>query len=397
METNRRNWLKAVAAPLFVPASAWGANDRPAYGWIGTGSRGGSLNRSFQKLGAQCVAVCDVYEPHLENGRRAAGNSAKAYADHRELLQQNGIDFVVIATPDHHHAPQLFDSLGAAKDVYLEKPLSMSLDESARMIEAVRKTDRVVQIGMQRRSMPFIHKAKKLVDDGALGRISMVKALWNWHFAMPLDNSPLPGKLDWERFQGGAPRRPMEPMRFRWWRGFFDYSGGNMTDHGTHLMDVVQWMTGAGAPQAAVCLGAQILMPGGDVPNVFSAVFEYPDFVATWTLNYRTTHENDWSIEFYGERAAMILDRRGCRIYKDKGASPEPWSVRGDEELILEEQDRDSADLHMKNFLDCIRTRQQPNCPIEVAARAAAGPHLANLAYRHGKKARLGKDGREAV
>jgi predicted dehydrogenase len=180
--------------------------------------------------------------------------------------------------------------------VYLEKPLSHSLDESRRMIEAVRHSKQIVQVGMQRRSMPFVMKAKKLIDDGALGRISMVKPMWNWHFDMPLDNSPLPGKVNWELFQGSAPKRPFEPMRVRWWRGFYDYSGGNMTDQGTHLMDVVQWMTNSGPPRSAVAQGAQINMPGGDVPNVFCAAFEYPDFIATWTLNYRSSFHHDWSI-----------------------------------------------------------------------------------------------------
>jgi predicted dehydrogenase len=257
------------------------------------------------------------------------------------------------------------------------------------MVAAVRKTKQIVQIGMQRRSMSFIRQAKKIIDDGALGRISMVKAMWNWHFAIPADNSPLAAELDWDRFLGSAPKRPLEPRRFRWWRSYWDYSGGNVTDQGTHLMDVVQWMTGAGAPLSAVCQGQIINAPGTEVPNVFTAVFEYPDFLATWTLNYRSTHEYDWSITFQGEEAAMVMDRNGLRLYRDPGASPTPWGQHVQAEPMKEIADRDEPEAHQQNFLDSIRTRTQPNCPIEVAAAAVAGPHLANLAYRQERKVRL--------
>ncbi len=387
MQSNRRSFLKAsVAAPMFVPRSAWGANDRPAFGVIGTGSRARWLNQTFQKLGAQCAALADPYEVNLDEARKQSPSDAKAYENYKDLLAQKGIDFVVIGTPDHWHCPNLLDALAAGKDVYTEKPLSHSLEQSRIMVEAVRKTDRIVQVGMQRRSMPFIHKAKRLIDEGALGKISMVKPMWNWHFDLPLDNSPLPGKVNWELFQGPAEKHAFEPARVRWWRGFYAYSGGNMTDQGTHLMDVVQWMTNSGPPLSAVAQGQQINMPGGDVPNVFTAVFEYPTFLATWTLNYRSAFHFDWSIEFQGEKASMMMDRFGYKIYKDPGASPTPWGMKGQMEVSEEEPDRDSSEAHQQNFLDCLRSRQQPNCTVEIAAAAVAGPHMANISMRESRK-----------
>ena len=234
MDRNRRQFLvdatgagaTLAAAPFFLPAQARGANDRPSYGLIGSGNRGRWLSRSFQKLGAQCAALCDVYEGNLALARAESPAGVKTYVDHRELLAQPGLDFVVVATPDLHHAPMLYDALAAGKDVYLEKPLSMSLDQSAQMVKAVRKTRQIVQIGMQRRSMDFVRQAKRMIDDGAIGKISMVKAMWNWHFTMPLDNSPLPAALRWDLFQGSAPKRELDTARFRWWRGFWDYCGG---------------------------------------------------------------------------------------------------------------------------------------------------------------------------
>jgi len=256
---DRRAFLKdslgatvAIAAPLILPRGARGANDRPAYGLIGAGGRGRWLSQAFQKVGAECVALCDVYEPNIELALKESPAGTKTYVDSREMLQQPGIDFIVIGTPDHQHWPNLREALAAGKDVYLEKPLSHSLDQSEEMVRAVRRTKQIVQVGMQRRSMPFVRKAKSLVDEGTIGKVTMVKAMCNWHFAMPLDNSPLAGKLDWERFLGPARKRPLEPRRFRWWRAFWDYSGGNMTDQGTHLMDVVQWMTNSGPPRSAV-------------------------------------------------------------------------------------------------------------------------------------------------
>lgn len=377
---DRRTFLAgALAAPAFA------AQPR-SFALIGTGNRGRWLGAAFKELGARCVALCDVYQPYLELAQDRITKNAKLLTDHRAVLEMKDLDFVVIATPDHHHCPMLLDALAAGKDVYLEKPLSMSLDESERMVKAVRATNRIVQIGMQRRSMQFIHKARKLIADGTLGRVSLVKAMWNWSFDLPLNNAPLEGQFDWDRFQGSAPKRPLEPRRFRWWRGFWDYSGGNMTDQGTHLMDVVQWMTNSGRPLSAVCQGRVHDITGAEVPNVFSAAFEYPDMMATWTLNYRSSYDHDWSILFQGDKAAMHMDRRGLRVIADPGMSNEPWRQKGSSEVVMEIPDTDKAEAHLRNFLECIETRKEPNCPVEVAAAAVSGPHMANVAYKERRR-----------
>ena len=384
MESNRRDFLKSTAiasAPLFVPSRAFGANDRITYGLIGSGGRGRSLNRAFQKVGAQCVALCDVYEPHLDLARKDSPADVKTYVDYHDLLAQPGIDAVAIASPDHHHCPMLMAALDARKDVYQEKPLSHTLEESQRMVDAVRKSRQVVQVGMQRRSAESIMKAKKLVDDGVLGRISMVKPQWDWNIAKPLDNSPLPGKLDWKRFLGSAKKRDLEPMRFRRWRYFWDYAGGNMTDQGTHLMDVVQWFTKSGPPRSAIMHGYVAKMTGSEHPDVFCAVFEYPEYMATWTLNYDNAYENGWSITFQGDKGTLILDEEGYRVYA------EPW--KRDAQPIYEEKAPVPVEAHIQNFLDCIKSRQEPNCPVEIAAQAVAGPHLANQAFLKGRKVAL--------
>jgi predicted dehydrogenase len=386
MSQNRRNFIASAltAAPLFVPRSAWGANDRLAYGLIGSGGRGRYLQGNFQKLGAECVAIAEVYEPNLQNALKTTPE-AKPYLDYHDLLAQKGVDAVVIASPDHQHAPMLFAALDAKKDVYLEKPMSHSIEESQRMIQAVRKTDRIVQIGMQRRSAPAVIKAKEVFDSGILGKVTMAKPMWNWNVSRPLDNSPLPGKLDWNRFLGKAKQRDLEPMRFRSWRYFWDYSGGNMTDQGTHLMDVVQWFTGSGFARSAVSFGQLAKNTGSEVPDVFCAVYEYPTLMATWTLNYANSYNNDWSVMFQGDRGTMLLNTEGYKIWA------EPWLKNP--QPVQEMAAPIPIEPHIQNFLDCVKSRKQPNAPVEVGASAVSAPHLANVAFHGNRRAYLSADG----
>ena len=175
-------------------------------------------------------------------------------------------------------------------------------------------------------------------------------------------------------------------MRFRRWRYFWDYAGGNMTDQGTHLMDVVQWFTQSGPPKSALCLGYVAKMEGAEHPDVFSAIFEFPTFMATWTLDYANSFQNGWSITFLGDKATMILDDAGYRVYA------EPW--KKDAPPIFEEEAPVPVEAHVRNFLDCMRSRKDPNCPVEIAAQAVAGPHLANIALKEGRKAALPQSAR---
>ncbi len=385
MESDRRQFLAAMtAAPLFVPKRAFGANDQPSYALIASGGRGRYLNGMFQKAGARPVAICDIYEPNLKKALEQAPD-AKPYEDYRELLdKEKNIDFVVLAGPDHHHCPMLLAALAAGKDAYAEKPLSRSLEESAKMVAAVRKSKQVVQIGMQRRSAESIMQAKKLVDDGVLGRITLVKPQWHWNIAKPLNNTPLEGKINWNLFLGTAKKREVVPMRFRYWRYFWDYAGGNMTDQGTHLMDVVLWFTNSGPPKSAVCYGYVAKMEGAEHPEVFSAVFQFEKFMATWTLDYCNSYENGWSITFMGDKGTLILDEWGYKIWD------EPW--KPDKPPVHAEKAPVPVESHIGNFLDCIKSRKDPNCPVEVAQAAVAGPHLANQAFLKGRQVHLGPD-----
>jgi len=380
----------ASAALLGQPRKAVAANDKILMGLIGSGGRGRGVMRSFTKVdpAVQFIAVCDVCEERRSAGARDAvgkdgdPNKVKKFLDHRQLLDMKEINAVLIASPTHWHAPHLFDAVQAGKDVYLEKPMSLSIEQGAEMVKAVRKTDRIVQIGMQRRSSPMVQEAKKLMEEGILGRVTLVRAQWFWHRPPLNKDLKLPPDYDWERFLGSAPKRPVEPVRALMWRFFWDYEGGIVTDQGTHLMDVVQWLTGKGTPRSAVMQGGSYML-GYETPDTFCAALEYPDFTASWMCTYTNCYENGWRIVFQGDKGTMIVDDDGYRV------CPEPWREVANQKPIKENKSGIPTEPHVENFLECIRTRKQPNAPVEVGHTAVAGPHLCNVAYRKHTVAKL--------
>ncbi len=383
---DRRAFLATAAAPLFVPVSASGANDRVSIALIGAGGRGRRVMAAFRELGSPVPAVCDVYEPNLAKGIEGADEGAQPYGDYRQVLEREDLDAVLIATPDHWHVPIMLDAVAAGKDVYCEKPMSHSISEGVRAVEGVRATDRIVQIGMQRRSTPWIVEMQRSVAEGAIGNITMARAEWNWAISKPLDNSVLPGNLDEKGFVG-ASAHSLEPMMFRKWRYFWAFSGGNMTDQGTHLMDVIQWFSGAGTPRSAVCQGKVIGMQGSQTPDSFSANFDYGSFLASWNLNYNNDYQHGWTIELLGDKGTVVLNNQGSRMYTA------PWTNNREPVKVVE--DRLPTIPHVRNFLDCVKSREEPNAPVEVGHTAVCGPHLANIAYHRRSAAFLNPEATE--
>ncbi len=381
-----------VAQAQATGGSVLGANEKVVMGIIGAGGMGRGHMDNFKKFNAEWAAVADVYEPNLQKGLKLAGDKAQGYNEYERLLERKDIDAVLIATPEHWHHDHLLAALAAGKDVYCEKPMCWSLPQGADMIKAVRATDRIVQIGMQRRSSPAIREIRKLFEDGVLGNIYLVQAEWFWKYpGKPINNEPLPGKLDWERFCGPAGKQDFEPMKFNYWRFFWPFSGGNETDQGTHLMDVVQWMMGAEQPVSAVQYGNVFVNKPTQTPDVFSCTFEYPKFVATWTLNYTTAKwRNGWSIVFHGEKCALFLTEQGYRIFDQvngwENGLPKPKTENMPGGLTQTEP-------HIQNFLECIKTRKEPNAPVEIGFKAVRPLHLANAALKKGTRAVLGEDG----
>jgi len=390
---NRRHFLSTAAgagaalagvATLGQPRQAVGANDRILMGLIGAGGRGRGVMKSFIKVdpAVEFIAICDVSEERQTGGVKDAGGKAKAFLDHRELLDLKEINAVLIASPTHWHSQHLLDAIKAGKDVYLEKPMSHSIEQGADMVKAVRKSDRIVQVGMQRRSSPMVQEAKKLMEDAILGKVNLVRAQWFWHQS-PLDRTAkFNGKFDWERFLGPAPKRPVEPVRALHWRYFWDYEGGIVTDQGTHLMDVVQWLTGKGTARSAVMQGGSYQL-GYETPDTFCAALEYTDFTASWMCTYTNCYQNNWQIIIQGDKGTMIVDDDGFRIFA------EPWRDAANQKPFKSSTGGIPTEPHVENFLDCLRTRKEPNAPVEVGHTAVSGPHLCNVAYRNRCVAKL--------
>jgi predicted dehydrogenase len=398
-DPTRRQFLAGVAGALALSAASYrrvlGAGERLAIGVIGSGGRGRSLVRSFRKnKDVDIVSVCDVYSTNLELGVKEAGGKGKKVGDYRRVLDDKDVKGVIIATPDHWHYRQLVDSLKAGKDVYLEKPMSKTIEQGARMVKEVRQTDRVVQIGMQRRSAPAIHAARKLLRDGTLGQVSLVRAHWYWNMPELARERPLKGRLDWKGFCGPAGEQELSRGGYKnvafWnWRYFWAFSGGNMTDQGTHLMDVIQWLLSNGKPPlSAVCQGQVQRLHPAETPDVFAATFEYPDFLATWTLAYTNSYKDGWGIVFQGNKGTLELDARGYRVYADPGRGKPLGPPVVDEKAAL------TTEPHVENFLDCMRSRKDPHAPVEVGHNAVIGPHLANYSLRNRCRAKLGRSGK---
>jgi predicted dehydrogenase len=207
-------------------------------GIIGAGGRGRYLTANFKELGVDMAAVCDVYEPNLQAGIKAASSNARGYDNYKRLLDDKGINVVVVATPDHWHAQMVIDAVAAGKDVYVEKPLAHTIEDGDRMVKAVRASKRIVQMGTQRRSYDIFQEAKKIADSGALGEVRLVNSWWVNNQAS-LRNAKLEGKLDWEQWQGSAPRKPLDSTRFFNWYYFPEYSGGMMIGQAAHVVDAI--------------------------------------------------------------------------------------------------------------------------------------------------------------
>ncbi len=364
--------------------------DEVRLGVIGAGSRGTFVMTVFQKDPALRVgAVCDVYEPNLERAVstvKKAGAAPKIYRNYRELLADKEIQAVLIATPEHWHARMVLDALAAGKDVYVEKPLCHTPEEGVALVEAEKRTKQIVQVGMQRRSYDLYLEGRELVASGKLGAVRMVRSWWLNNYLGGKPATKLEGALDWEQWQGPIPHRPLDPDIFRNWRNYADYAGGIVADQGAHVFDGIHLLMNAGYPLAVTAAAGKPHRTGFDTPESVVATAEYPDdFIAVFTINYaamRYPSRFDQMNHLDGDQARMDIGREDCRIYPQGG----------DEKPSV---DRRSAkgfgwatDLHVQNFLDCVRTRRTPAAPVSKGFQATLVPQMANLSLKSGRRVR---------
>src|SRR5579859_3459439 len=375
---NRRAFLIASGLTALASTRVFGANDTIRIGVIGAGHRMKGLLDSADQTGAayQIVAVSDVYGPNRDAVVERSHGLATAHLDYREVLAKD-VDAVIIASPDHWHVRMAADSLAAGKDVYLEKPVTHTMEEGATLTRAVRSSKQILQCGMQQRSWTHFRDAVDLVQAGSLGRVVQVRTYWWQNYQRHWPAKPVdPQALDWKLWLGSAPDQPFSEEKFNYWRWYWNFGGGAMTDLFTHWIDVVHWAMKADQPRQAQVLADKYIFDQWDCPDTLQAGFRYPGFDVVYE-GMMSSSIDDGGLEFRGTEATLKINRSGMSIHHE--------SVKGDRNPTLKEESfEDGTIAHMANFFDCIRTRKEPNAPVETGIAAARAGHIGNLAYHRG-------------
>jgi predicted dehydrogenase len=385
-----------------------GANDRVRVAFIGLGLIGKRHLLDFAaQPDAEVAVLCDVYNPYLDEAAALAGAGVERAGDFRRVLDRRDVDAVVVSTPDHWHALMTILACAAGKDVYVEKPLTHAVREGSWMIAAARQHGRVVQVGTQQRSGGHYARAAELIRGGHLGalhhaRMAAYRNLGEG-FTEPVGVQPLTPE-QWDLWLGPAPYVPFDANRcvyhFRW---FWDYSGGQTTNLLAHEIDIVQWVTRQ-MPKAVAAFGGRYSLRGfGETPDVFEAVFEYPGFTATWS-NREVSEGAHRGLEFNGTRGTLVINRAGFEVVPDPdipagdqiprftGPPRPPRTSAPTRTAALkvegQEQVRDQFRPHVRNFLDCVKSRGTPVADLESGHRSVTSCHLANIAMKLGRVVR---------
>jgi predicted dehydrogenase len=386
--SSRRQFI-AQTTGATLTALSWknvlGANDRLRLGVIGTGNRGSDVMRWFLKEpDVDVAALCDCYDKHLDNALKLTEGKSKTYTDYRALLDSKEIDAVLIATPDPWHAKMSIDACKAGKDVYVEKPLTFSIDEGHEIIKAVKATTRVMQVGLQQRSGEHYIEAKnEYVDKGKLGKITLVRTWWHgnaYHLRKP-NFTEQPAGLDWKAFLGPVKYRPFNAHQFYNWRAYLDFGGGQITDLFTHWIDVVHWYLGEDLPIAANAAGGVYAYNDGrTAPDTITIELEYP---SKWVATFEATlvpGGRGAAIELMGTEGRMLIDRGGFTYQEQTPRRAAP------SEPIVRRNPTPLEQLHVRNFVDCVKSRKTPNSDVVSGHRSALASHLGKIAYLQKKR-----------
>jgi predicted dehydrogenase len=389
----RRTFAAATAATTLAlsaaPARALGANERIRLGFIGVGNRGSQLLDAFlQHHDQEVVACCDVFEPYLARANEKLTRKADTCGDFRKLLDRSDIDAVVIATPDHWHAIQTIGACDAGKDVYIEKPLSITIHEGRRMVEAARRGKRIVQVGTHRRSSQLYTDLAQQVQAGRIGKVTVSRAyrLSNMFPAGigKAEAGPPPAGLDWEMWLGPRPERPFQatiaPYKFRWW----DLYSSQVANWGVHYLDAIRWLTGDLAPTSVCAMGGRYAIDDDrTIPDTLEATFEFPAGRLALFGQYEASGNpalRRGELELRGTEGTLYIDDRGYEIVPERGGQfqdPKPRTKPVQQSASQREGDMTVA--HARNFLDCLRSREKPNADVEIGHRSTTMSLLANI------------------
>ena len=391
-----RSGTMAAAGAISALASsrALGANERIRLGFIGVANRGGQLlERTTPFEDAEVVALCDVYRPTIEKWAEEVPNPVTLYNDYRQMIENEQLDAVVIGTPDHWHALQTIDACEAGLDVYVEKPLSITIHEGRRMIEAVRRNNRVAQVGIQRRSCATLAEVRAYVDAGnigpvAVGRCSRISNMWPNGVGNPPDSDPPPG-LDWDMWLGPRPYRPynraIAPYNFRWHKDF----SSQLANWGVHYFDAFRMALDEDMPTSICAMGGQYLLDDKrTIPDTLEAVYEFPSNRMVNFSQYETSSNpvlrtgmlelrgTLGTLYYQGARFEVVPEYGGQ--FHDRERRMEPFEHRGEV--------GDPTAQHIRNFLDCIKSRNEPNCTIEEGHKSTVIALLGNISLEAGER-----------
>lgn len=403
---NRRDFAKASLAASAGTALSrtriLGANDRVRLALIGCGDRGTDVwTRFLKQPDVQAAAACDVFAPYLQRAAKVATDAGTPnipqHEDFRRVLEMKDVDAVLVGTPDHWHALPTILACQAGKDVYCEKPLSLTVVEGRKMVEAARRHNRVVQTGSQQRSGPHYQQAVKLIQEGGIGAVHKITAGYTRN-AMPgfkpeeiLGKSKeCPKDLNWDMWLGPAQYVPYDPFRchyhFRW---FWDYSGGQMTNWGAHNLDIARWALSAKGPTAVTAFGGRYeINDGGQTPDVQEVLYNFPTAVVSWS-GREVNRTRDEYLVFHGTKGTLSIMRNGYTI------TPETWRKKDAPEIPAAQVKGDaneSQNLHVRNFLECIKSRKRPIADVEEGHLTAVMCHLGNIATRLGRSIKWDAD-----
>jgi predicted dehydrogenase len=402
-ENTRRDFIKqsalGTAAMLAYPSSrVLGANDRVRVGMIGVGGRGQELLKQvLQVPSAQLVAIADVYGHRRDEAKRVAPD-IQTFDDHRRLLEMKDIDGVIVASPLHIHARHFHDALAAGKDLYSEKTMTWSIAEAEQCLAAAKKSDRVVQIGLQHESSGSLADTRNWIKDGLAGKITQVDSWMSrntphgkpqWVRQVPPDCTA--ENVNWKAFLNGRPDRQFDAFKFINWRLYWEFSGGNVTENMVHQIAWIMSALDLPEPSAAFMSGGVFSEKDGrQVPDTIAVTLEYPtDVVVTWQSTFSNSRYglgerllgSDGTIEHIAGATDMVTGKSDetIRYYPEKVNRPQGEGLTGH----TANQD------HMANWIDCVRTRKTPNASVEIGYRSAVAAHMANLSYRHQRRLTL--------
>ena len=406
-DLKRRDFLKAAAlaaGPAVI--SARGANEKINIGWIGVGTRGNAgIEWLKQACGdqVQITAICDTYEGYIARAKDRMktiwGNEPKFYKDYNDLLADKNVDAVFIMTPEHLHRNMTVTALKANKHIYVEKPLAHTIEEGNDIVNAWKASGKIVQVGTQNRSSSLYKKAKELVQQGMIGEVHFVRAFWYrnsldndpaWRYVIPPEANPQ--NTDWNRFLGPAPKRAWSPERYFQWRLYWDYSGGISTDLLVHQTDIVNFMLDKTTPKTCVATGGIYRWHDDrDVPDTFSAIYEYPGDLQ---INYSSYFGNDhygYGEQLCGTEGTIeVMNRQDLYFTPEtfrgkapaKIASRKPIHLNGRQDF----QEADGVNNHFRNFIMSVKGSEKVIAPPSVGQQAAISGHMATLSFKNQKK-----------